>query len=346
MITTADCDAEGMNAGGVPELAAKSALRSTNPHGMVDVDFGSRISARAGLGPPLAAKDPRNTLRSSLDVAKRRRAAVCRCQPCDMVTHFLACYEDYSVPVFRSIPRSSFCLWLLISSALGCSDPASSPGEPSEPSARIPTPGCRAPAGVSDSPRTIGETVTLINALPKPLSLGCFLESLARPLQINATNSLFSAQPAQGSRSPRIFVFQDPNVMSIVPAGDGAALLEFGEQRPEFRSLKAEIVFPVSAKLEPSAPFDKLLFNSQLTSCAGCHAGELQESEISGVRSFVSLALRPRPRDQVSAQSLIHELAICDRVLEPERCAILDGLLGWGQVTDRDFPVEMAVFGG
>jgi len=200
---------------------------------------------------------------------------------------------------------------------------------------------------VSDSPRTIEETVALINALPKPLSLPCFLESLARPLSVHATNSLFSAQPAQGVRSPRIFLFQDPTLMSIVPDGDGAPLLEFGEQRPELRSLKAEIVFPVSARLEASAPFDKLLLSGQqITTCGGCHAGERQESEISGVRSFVSLALRPRLRDQVSVSALEHELEICDRVLEPLRCAMLDGLLGWGKVTDRDFPVEMATFGG
>ena len=186
----------------------------------------------------------------------------------------------------------------------------------------------------------------MINALPKPLSLPCFLESLARPLQIHATYSLFSAQPAVGLRSPRIFVFQDPTVMSIVPDGDGAALLEFGEQRPEFRSLKAEIAFPVSARLDPGAPFDHLLFTPQLTTCGACHAGEDQESEISGVRTFVSLALRPRPSEQVSAGSLNHELEICDRAREPQRCAILDGLFGWGQVTDRDFPVELATFGG
>ncbi|HKO47985.1 MAG TPA: hypothetical protein VJV79_09695 [Polyangiaceae bacterium] len=239
--------------------------------------------------------------------------------------------------------RFSLCAALLASSALGCSDPESGAGGPA---VRSPTPGCRAPAGVSASPRTIDEAVSLINALPKPLSLPCFLESLARPLQIHATNSLFSAQPAEGLRSPRIFIFQDPTLLSIVPAGDGAPLLEFGEQRPELRSLKGELVFPVSTRLEPSAPFDKLLFNPQISTCGGCHAGELQESEILGVRSFVSLALRPRPRDQVSTQSLAHELEICDRVKEPQRCAILDGLLGWGPVTDRSFPPEMATFGG
>ncbi|MEI9950302.1 MAG: hypothetical protein WDO74_15315 [Pseudomonadota bacterium] len=48
----------------------------------------------------------------------------------------------------------------------------------------------------------------------------------------------------------------------------------------------------------------------------------------------------------MSTLSLSHELEICDRVLEPQRCAILDALLGWGPVTDREFPVEMATFGG
>ncbi len=247
------------------------------------------------------------------------------------------------VAVLRSLVRYSVGAWLLTLSAFGCSDPESGS---SAPAPRSPTPGCRAPGGVSDSPRTIGETVTLINALPKPLRLPCFLESLARPLQINATHSLFRAQPARGALSPRIFLFQDPTLMSIVPEGEGAALLEFGEQRPEFRSLKAEIVFPVSTQLEPSAPFDHLLFNPQTTTCAGCHAGEQPESEISGLRTFVSSSLRPRPPDHVSTLSLSHELEICDRVLEPQRCAILDALLGWGPVTDREFPVEMATFGG
>jgi len=248
--------------------------------------------------------------------------------------------------VVRFFTRISFCAWPLALSIFGCSEPAPSESAPSEPAARSPTPGCRAPAGVSNSPHTIAETVTLINALPKPLSLPCFLESLARPLEISATYSLLSAQPAQGARSPRIFLFQEPTLLSIVPAGDGASLLEFGEQRPELRSLKAELVFPVSAPLAPSAPFEHLMFNSQFTTCGGCHAGELSESELSGVRTFVSLALRPRVSELVSTASLQHELQICDRALEPQRCAMLDALLGWGQVTDRAFPAQMATFGG
>ena len=250
----------------------------------------------------------------------------------------------------RFLAHVCSCASFLALSTFGCSDPASSTPASSAPASsapasRSPTPGCRAPAGVSNAPRTISETVTLINSLPKPLSLPCFLESLARPLQISATNSFLSAQPAQGPRSPRIFLFEESTLLSVVPAGEGAQLLEFGEQRPELRSLKAELVFPVSAALEPSAPFEGVMFNSQFTTCGGCHASEAPESEISGVPTFVSLALRPRPSELVSTASLIHELEICDRALEAQRCAMLDGLLGWGPVSDRAFPAEMATFG-
>ena len=245
-----------------------------------------------------------------------------------------------SIPtVLRSFTEFSFGLLLL--SCVGCGEPASN--ATTSPS---PTPSCQAPAGVSNSPRTIDETVTLINALPKPLSLPCFLESLARPLEISASNSVFSAQPAHGLRSPRIFLFEGTNVLSVVPEGEGAPLLEFGEQRAEFRSLKAEIAFPVSTQLDPSAPYQRALYMPRLTSCGGCHPGELQESEISGVPTFVSLALRPRPSELVSLAALNHELEICDPVQEPQRCAMLESLLGGGQVSERTFPTEMATFGG
>ena len=217
---------------------------------------------------------------------------------------------------------------------------------PSQPAARQHDPGCVAPDGVSNAPQSIADTVALMNALPKPLTLPCFLQALARPLEINSTDSLFSAQPAQGKRSPRIFLFRDPNTMSIVPAGSGAPLLEFGEQRPNYRSLKAQITFPVLGPLDPTAPFQDLAYNDQLTTCGLCHASEVEESTVSGVREFVSESFRPLASDFVAAADLANELSICDRAAEPDRCAMLDGLMGWGAVTDRAFPPEMATFGG
>lgn len=209
---------------------------------------------------------------------------------------------------------------------------------------RTPTPGCRAPAGVSNAPKSIAETMTLINALPKPLTLPCFLESLARPLATYATFSVISAQPAVGSRSPRIFLSIGANTMSIVPDGVGEPLLEFGEARPNYRSLKAEFEFPLLMPVLASTPYDRVMFNDQITSCALCHADEVQDSSISGVRAFVSQSFRPTPGERVSLAALQHELDICDRTREPSRCALLDGLLGWGPLVDFEFPTQMATF--
>lgn len=222
--------------------------------------------------------------------------------------------------------------------------PASGGAPSVVPVVRQRNPECTAPSGISNSPATIAEALTLINALPKPLTLPCFLQSLARPLGINATNSLFSLQPSQGTRSPRIFVFTQSLVMSVVPAGDGASLLEFGEPRADFRSLKAELGFPVYETLQPSAPFEHLLFNEQVTKCAVCHASENVEATTLGVRQFVSAAIRPLPGDKVGVANLARELAVCDSNTEAERCAMLDGLLGWGAATDAVFDPQMPTF--
>jgi hypothetical protein len=186
--------------------------------------------------------------------------------------------------------------------------------------------------------------MALINALPKPLTLSCFLESLARPLATYATFSVISAQPAVGARSPRIFLSIGANTMSIAPDGVGQALLEFGEARPNYRSLKAELEFPLLMPVLPSTPYDRVMFNDQITSCALCHADEVQDSSISGVRAFVSEAFRPTPGERVSLSSLQRELDSCDHTREPSRCSLLDGLLGWGPLVDFDFPEGMATF--
>src|SRR5688572_8672144 len=119
-------------------------------------------------------------------------------------------------------------------------------------------PTCAGPASAR-SPHSIPDAVEWINAQPKPLSLPCFLEALDRPLALYATESIFGAQPAVGKRSPRMFLFAEPLIMTITPEGRGSHLLEFGERRSETTSLKGEIVFPVEAELEPSAPYERVL---------------------------------------------------------------------------------------
>ena len=204
------------------------------------------------------------------------------------------------------------------------------------------TPACVAPEGFA-APRSIAAAVDWINRLPKPLSLSCFLETLERPLPVYATVSVFSAQPAVGRRSPRMFLFAPPLIMSISPAGEGSHLLEFGEPRSVRSSLKGEIVFPVTGELEPSAPYDHLIAGN-LTTCGGCHGEEEPASDIPFARAFISRALRPVPAERVGLEELHREAVDCDALAEPERCAMLIALFGQGEVIDAEFPATLDTF--
>ena len=204
---------------------------------------------------------------------------------------------------------------------------------------------CVAPAGTSASPPTIQDVIDLVNALPKPVSLPCLLETLQRPLRMHATRSTISAQPAVGRRSPRVFLFFDGLVVSVVPAGMGSALLELGEVRTELRTLKAELEFPVHETLPRDAPFKRILYQEGRTTCAFCHAAEVPDERTDFTQAFVSQALRPALQaDRVSVAELGAELATCDDAAEPERCAMLKSLYGQGTPLDSEFPNTFQIF--
>jgi hypothetical protein len=180
--------------------------------------------------------------------------------------------------------------------------------------------------------------------MPKPVTLPCFLDTLARPLQFHATQSIFSLQPAAGLRSPRIFLFSGPLIMSVVPEGTGSSLLEFGELRSESRSLKGEIEFPVTAELPDSAPYERILFNPTLTSCGFCHAAEEPAADLPLVPAFVSQALRPRPNERTSLDVVFAQWLACDATAEPARCAMLKSLFERGEIVEHDFPSTLGTF--
>lgn len=200
-------------------------------------------------------------------------------------------------------------------------------------------------AALAQAPRTVTEVVDHVNTLPKPVSLPCLLTSLPRPLALNATRSLLSAQPAVGSRSPRVFVLYDQLILSVALDGMGKDLLEFGERRPEARSLKAEIEFPVAAELTHAAPFERIVFKDDQTSCAFCHAAESRDDSIDFTSAFVSVALRPTERQaRVTVAEMAAELASCDRDAEPHRCGMLESLFARGMPIEQDFPMEFVTF--
>ena len=200
---------------------------------------------------------------------------------------------------------------------------------------------CVAPEGAPTSPQTIADVITLVNALPSPVTLPCFVQALARPLPIHATVSTISAQPSVGTRSPRIFIFWDGLRASVVPAGAGAPLLELGEIRPESRSLKAEILFPVTTPLDPLTPYERVLFAPDVTRCGFCHPAEESDPDVTFATAFTSVALRPLDSYAVSIASLANELAMCDPSAEPERCALLQALFDQATPVEQPFPADL-----
>jgi hypothetical protein len=174
-----------------------------------------------------------------------------------------------------------------------------------------------------------------VNGLPKPVSLACFLQALDRPLQLVATRSVFSAQPAAGRRSPRIFLFLEGIIHSIVPEGDARNLLEMGEATNPGWSIKAELEFPVVDTITLATAFERLPLGD-ITTCGVCHDGRVPALDIEG--AVESEVLRPLDRELVPLAELEAEARGCDGALEPERCAMLGALFQHGEVVGAAFP--------
>ncbi|HEY0710679.1 MAG TPA: hypothetical protein VGG33_28000 [Polyangia bacterium] len=198
---------------------------------------------------------------------------------------------------------------------------------------------CFAPPGVSTNPQSIGEVVALINSLPMPVSVPCFLEVLDRPLTAMASRGIISLQPAFGSRSPRIFLLSPGLVTTIVPEGKSGTVIEFGQYTAPGRTLKAEIGFPVEAPLSAAAPYDRVR-SGPGTSCRFCHRDE-EAFAVDGAEGFVSAALAPVFREIIDLVDVREERRLCDPVAEPFRCAVLGAFFDHGPVVEGRFPPEV-----
>lgn len=204
---------------------------------------------------------------------------------------------------------------------------------------------CQAPPGMG-SPGTIEQAIALLNALPKPTSVACFVESLDRPLAINATSSFNSAQPALNRASPRVFIKVGQLWLSIVIAGDASKLLEFGYLLPdptELRSIKGELHFPLPAAVAPGAPYEGVLYNGG-SICRVCHFDERPETVPGLENVFSSAAFRPRPDSRVPLEQLRQEATTCDWQVERPRCEMLSAVFDGGPVLEATFPEEMLTF--
>lgn len=222
--------------------------------------------------------------------------------------------------------------------AFGCQtepmldDESESSGSPEQEAPRE----CIAPDGLG-SPATVEDAVALINALPKPTSLPCFLESLDRPLQVAATNSARSAQPSTGDENPRLFITREALILSVLPEGPGGDLLEFAVDVGDGLSVKGELVFPIEAEVESVEPYVQVLRNPG-TSCGTCHDREQHWETVDDVPLFASEALQYPAEDDVSPAFVGALAQTCDVEATPQRCAMLTAVFAHGDVVSQRLP--------
>lgn len=205
---------------------------------------------------------------------------------------------------------------------------------------------------MSGSPATIGDVVTLANAMlaarNEPLELSCFVASLQRPLALLPVLSPFSLQRGDGPQNPRVFLWTGDIAMSVVPSGSGRDLLELAEYTSPTRSIKGEVAFPIRSPVARSTPYDRVLSTTRDdgTICGGCHSGEEPAPQITDGRAFESVVFRPRQSEEVDLGYLKDQTRACDVAAEPQRCSLLTALFGHGDVTIRQFsPDALTIYG-
>jgi hypothetical protein len=200
---------------------------------------------------------------------------------------------------------------------------------------------CSAPAGVSNEPGTVDEVVRLINALPKPVTVPCFVQALKRPLYMYASQSSSSAQPSTGTDSPRMFIFSKRLILTIAPAGMGKHLLEMGQLRSDEESIKAELAFPISSTISNSLPYGRIDSGTS-TTCGACHRNEYPLASPAG--AYASRALRASSFSRVAVSEVKNKALSCNALADPYRCAMLTAVFGHGEVIEQDFPLGMPDF--
>lgn len=200
--------------------------------------------------------------------------------------------------------------------------------------------GCNSNAPTSlKNPQSIDQMMSLIRALPKPLTIDCFISALNKPLKVYAVDNAFSAQPSAGPESPRIFIINNRLTMSVVPAGIGRLLLEASEVVGPSVSVKGEIEFPVTTNISPDSVYTRIKDPSVSgTSCRFCHMSESPYFTITTGPAFVSRLIPPDPFKRVMQPSLLGQAWRCNPEKELYRCLMLRAIYIDGQATDVEFP--------
>jgi hypothetical protein len=195
--------------------------------------------------------------------------------------------------------------------------------------------------GVAKDLTSFDDLVLLINQLRKPLSLPCFFSSLPRPLNIVATESRISAQPAISRSRPRIFIANDSLLLSVVPGED---ILELGEIVDETRSIKGELVFPIEDEIAATMPYVNVGADlDQTKRCANfCHMDVIELDGVGGVTPYASQMIRPNPYTIVPFDELQDYAQSCAD--GEEGCLLLQSLFNQDAVNSYEFDSNLPFF--
>ncbi len=208
---------------------------------------------------------------------------------------------------------------------------------------------CAPGPNATGAPRSIEQVVDLINSLPKPVSVACFVESLDAPLKVFASNSVASLQLSTGPEDPRWFIFSLPLIISVTSDGPGAELLEMGVLQPgNRRTLLGELRMPVQTEIKHALPYERISEAHGTTCGFFCHQNEVRDPSIAFAQAFVSKAIRAAADSEVTLESLRGVLSRCKppsgQPAQPSaRCELLQALLVTGRGQREDFPADMPV---
>ena len=195
---------------------------------------------------------------------------------------------------------------------------------------------CRLKNGMNPvDPTSTAKVVELINQLEKPVTIPCLISFLPKPLKIYAVDNKASAQPSAGPQSPRIFIFNQNLILSVVPEGSGKDAVELSDVVGIYRSVKAEIGFPVMGDILTSEPYDRVLSTSGGSSCRGCHNNEVKNSSITYATAYTTDLILPDPKKQIFQKDLYQNAISCKTA--DDRCNMLREIFINGAAVDSPF---------
>jgi len=190
---------------------------------------------------------------------------------------------------------------------------------------------------------SVEDAIARLNELI-PADGPCFVAALPRPLAVTATIGVLSAQPADGTVSPRLFFLLPKIVVSAVPSGKGSGLIEFGEWAGEMRTLKGEVALPVNSPLALDAAFARVMSTSgESTVCGSCHRDEERHPTVAN--GFISAAFRTEPGQGRTLAELSEMHQECIRTNDPSaRCSMFHAVFDFGEVVQGAFDSKLETF--